>query len=80
MKNIAELSLHGGHVPAWLAQRMRKLTRLVLILAVDEYGTRGLLESLSDPLWFQEFNNLIGMDWDSSGSTTVTVGMIKKAL
>jgi len=80
MRNVAELPLHGGHVPAWLAQRMRKLTRLVLILAVDEYGTRGLLERLSDPIWFQAFNNLIGMDWDSSGSTTVTVGMIKEAL
>ncbi|AHL22083.1 DUF763 domain-containing protein [Thermococcus nautili] len=80
MRNVAELPLHGGHVPAWLAQRMRKLTRLVLILAVDEYGTKGLLERLSDPVWFQAFNNLIGMDWDSSGSTTVTVGMIKEAL
>ncbi|ACS34410.1 DUF763 domain-containing protein [Thermococcus gammatolerans] len=80
MRNVAELPLHGGHVPAWLAQRMRKLTKLVLILAVDEYGTKGLLERLSDPIWFQAFNNLIGMDWDSSGSTTVTVGMIKDAL
>ena len=80
MRNVADLPLHGGHVPAWLAHRMRKLTRLVLILAVDEYGTKGLLERLSDPVWFQAFNNLIGMDWDSSGSTTVTAGMIKDAL
>jgi len=80
MRNVAELPLHRGHVPAWLAERMRKLTRLVLVLAVDEYGTRGLLERLSDPFWFQALNNLIGMDWDSSGSTTVTVGMIKEAL
>jgi len=80
MRNIADLPLHGGHVPAWLAQRMRKLTRLVLILAVEEYGTKGLLERLSDPVWFQAFNNVIGMDWDSSGSTTVTAGMIKDAL
>ncbi|WP_297458040.1 DUF763 domain-containing protein [Thermococcus sp.] len=80
MRNVADLPLHGGHVPAWLAQRMRKLTRLVLILAVEEYGTKGLLERLSDPVWFQAFNNVIGMDWDSSGSTTVTTGMIKDAL
>ena len=80
MRNVADLPLHGGHVPAWLAQRMRKLTRLVLVLAVEEYGTKGLLERLSDPVWFQAFNNLIGMDWDSSGSTTVTAGMIKDAL
>ncbi len=80
MRNIADLPLHGGHVPLWLARRMRKLTRLVLLLAVDEYGTKGLLERLSDPIWFQAFNNVIGMDWDSSGSTTVTAGMIKDAL
>ncbi|WP_297500041.1 DUF763 domain-containing protein [Thermococcus sp.] len=80
MRNVADLPLHGGHVPAWLAQRMRKLAKLVLILAVEEYGTRGFLERLSDPVWFQAFNNVIGMDWDSSGSTTVTAGMIKDAL
>ncbi|NJE06091.1 DUF763 domain-containing protein [Thermococcus sp. M36] len=80
MRNVADLPLHGGHVPPWLAQRMRKLTRLVLILAIEEYGTKGLLERLSDPVWFQAFNNVIGMDWDSSGSTTVTAGMIKDAL
>lgn len=80
MRNVAELPLHGGHVPPWLAHRMRKLTRLVLLLAVDEYETKGLLERLSDPVWFQAFNNVIGMDWDSSGSTTVTAGMIKDVL
>ncbi len=80
MRNVADLPLHGGHVPPWLAQRMRKLTRLVLLLTVDEYGTKGLLERLSDPVWFQALNNVIGMDWDSSGSTTVTTGMIKDAL
>jgi hypothetical protein len=80
MRNIADLPLHGGHVPQWLAQRMRKLTRLVLRFTVEEYSPKGLLERLSDPVWFQAFNNVIGMDWDSSGSTTVTAGMIKDAL
>ena len=80
VRNVAELPLHGGHVPGWLARRMRRLTGLVLRLAVDEYGTEGLLERLSDPVWFQALNNVIGMDWDSSGSTTVTSGMIKDAL
>ncbi len=56
-----------------------KAHALVLLLAVEEYGTKGLLERLSDPVWFQAFNNVIGMDWDSSGSTTVTAGMIKDA-
>ncbi len=79
-RGIAELPLHGGHVPPWLAARMKRLARLVVILLVDEYGTRGVLERLADPVWFQALNNLIGMDWDSSGSTTVTTGILKEVL
>ncbi|NJE07584.1 DUF763 domain-containing protein [Thermococcus sp. M39] len=79
-RGIAELPLHGGHVPPWLAARMKRLARLVLILLVDEYGTKGVLERLADPVWFQALNNLIGMDWDSSGSTTVTTGILKEVL
>ncbi len=80
MRNVAELPLHGGRVPPWLAVRMKKLSTLVLKLLVEEYGTIGLLERLSDPVWFQALNNVIGMDWDSSGSTTVTTGIIKEVL
>ncbi|MPW39979.1 DUF763 domain-containing protein [Thermococcus sp. 101 C5] len=79
-RGIAELPLHGGHVPRWLALRMKRLAELVLRLLVDEYGTQGVLERLADPVWFQALNNLIGMDWDSSGSTTVTAGIIKEVL
>ncbi|RLF88084.1 DUF763 domain-containing protein [Thermococci archaeon] len=79
-RGIAELPLHGGHVPRWLALRMKRLAELVIKLLVDEYGTQGVLERLADPVWFQALNNLIGMDWDSSGSTTVTAGIIKEVL
>lgn len=79
-RGIAELPLHGGHVPRWLALRMKRLAELVLKILVDEYGTQGVLERLADPVWFQALNNLIGMDWDSSGSTTVTAGIIKEVL
>jgi len=79
-RGIAELPLHGGHVPRWLALRMKRLADLVIKLLVDEYGTQGVLERLADPVWFQALNNLIGMDWDSSGSTTVTAGMVKEVL
>ncbi|HIP88507.1 MAG TPA: DUF763 domain-containing protein [Thermococcus paralvinellae] len=80
MRGIAELPLHSGHVPPWLATRMKRLARLILILLIDEYGTKGVLERLADPIWFQALNNLIGMDWDSSGSTTVTTGILKEIL
>lgn len=79
-RGIAELPLHGGHVPRWLALRMKRLAELVIKLLVDEYGTQGVLERLADPVWFQALNNLIGMDWDSSGSTTVTAGIVKEVL
>lgn len=79
-RGIAELPLHGGYVPRWLALRMKRLADLVIKLLVDEYGTQGVLERLADPVWFQALNNLIGMDWDSSGSTTVTAGMVKEVL
>ncbi|RLF04256.1 MAG: DUF763 domain-containing protein [Thermoprotei archaeon] len=79
-RGIAELPLHVGHVPQWLASRMKRLAAIVVELVVDEYGTRGLLERLADPVWFQALNNIIGMDWDSSGSTTVTTAILKEVL
>ena len=77
---VAELPLHGGQVPRWLISRMMKLGRILIELIVDEYGPCGLLERLSDPAYFQAINNIIGMDWDSSGSTTVTTAVLKHAL
>jgi hypothetical protein len=47
---------------------------------VDEFGTSELLLRLSDPVWFQALSNVLGYDWDSSGSTTVTCGVLKSAL
>ena len=80
MPAVADLPLHTGTVPPWLASRMIKLTKIVVRLLAEEYGTVGVLERLSDPIWFQALNNLIGMDWDSSGSTTVTCGILKQVL
>lgn len=47
---------------------------------VDEFGTSELLHRLADPVWFQALSNVLGYDWDSSGSTTVTCGVLKSAL
>lgn len=79
-RGYADLPLHGGHVPPWLLSRMERFARIVLRLVVEEHGTRGLLERLADPFWFQALNNIIGMDWDSSGSTTVTAAVVREAL
>jgi len=79
-KSVADLPLHTGTVPPWLAARMIKLAKIVVRLVAEEYGTVGFLERISDPIWFQALNNLIGMDWDSSGSTTVICGILKQVL
>ncbi len=80
IKGYADLPLHDGHVPRWLAELMRKLARGIVEVIVLEYGPSELVRRLSSPLWFQAFNNIIGMDWDSSGSTTVTIGILRQVL
>ena len=74
---IAELPLHNGHVPDYLLRRMKALGALIAKYIVEAYSPEELLKRLSDPLWFQAFNNVIGMDWDSSGSTTVVLYVLK---
>ncbi len=74
---IADLPLHEGHVPEYLLRRMKHLGSLIARYIVDVYGPSELLKRLSDPLWFQAFNNVIGMDWDSSGSTTIVHYVLK---
>lgn len=77
---VADLPLHGGHVPHWLLARMKKLASLTLRIMYDFYGEDGIIERFAQPFFFQAFSNLIGMDWDSSGSTTVTTAVVKDAL
>lgn len=78
LEGIADLPLHGGRVPPWLASIMKRLAEAIITLMVEEYGPGKVVERLSNPLWFQALNNVIGMDWDSSGSTTVTTGILRE--
>ncbi len=75
-----ELRLHGGKAPPWLVSRMRKLAKPILKIIVLEYGTRELLRRLADPFWFQALSYVLGYDWDSSGVTTVTSGVLREVL
>ncbi|TFG15058.1 DUF763 domain-containing protein [Candidatus Thorarchaeota archaeon] len=77
---IADLKLHPGKAPHWLVKRMIPMASALCEFIVDEYGTLELLKRLSDPVWFQALSNALGYDWDSSGSTTVTCGVLKAAL
>ncbi|WP_148223871.1 DUF763 domain-containing protein [Spirochaeta thermophila] len=76
----ADLPLHSGHVPAWLAERMRRLSGPLAELILLEFGEEGFLSRLADPLWFQGFGALLGMDWHSSGVTTSVLYALKRAL
>ncbi|MGC9118958.1 MAG: DUF763 domain-containing protein [Thermoproteus sp.] len=76
----ADLPLHTGHVPPWLLSRMKKLSTLLLKIMYDLWGEEGILVRLASPVFFQAVNDLIGMDWDSSGSTTVTTAVLKYAM
>src|SRR6195256_1536592 len=77
---LADLPLHGGHVPAWLAERMTKLGTAIVESILLHYGTGELLSRLSDPFWFQALGCVMGMDWHSSGITTSVLGALKRGL
>jgi len=77
MPGVAELPLHGGRVPGWMLKLMERMSEAIVGAIVELQGPEALVRGLSDPLWFQAFNNVIGMDWDSSGSTTVLLGILK---
>lgn len=76
----ADLPLHGGHVPAWLGQRMTRLGAVIVEAIVLEYGRDELLRRLAYPFWFQSFGTVMGMDWHSSGITTSVLGALKRGL
>jgi hypothetical protein len=76
----ADLPLHGGHVPAWLADRMTELGSAICRQVICDYGVGELLSRLSDPCWFQALGCVLGMDWHSSGITTSVVGALKRGL
>ncbi len=76
----ADLPLHGGRVPPWLAARMATLGAIICEAVVHHYGRDEFLRRLSQPFWFQAFGAVMGMDWHSSGITTSVIGALKRGL
>jgi hypothetical protein len=76
---VADLKLHPGRAPSWLVTRMQKLSEKIFTIIHDEFGEEEILARLSNPLFFQACSNVLGYDWDSSGSTTVTCAVLKNA-
>ncbi len=77
---IADLPLHNGRVPDWLAGRMTRLGTTICESVLLHYGSSALLSRLSDPFWFQALGSVMGMDWHSSGITTSVMGALKRGL
>ena len=78
MPGYADLPLHRGHVPRRVYAAMKRLAKAISMYIVEVHGPEALVRGLADPVWFQAFNNVIGMDWDSSGSTTVLTAVLKE--
>ncbi|HEX9371009.1 MAG TPA: DUF763 domain-containing protein, partial [Roseiflexaceae bacterium] len=76
----ANLPLHGGHAPRWLFERMVTISAEIASWIVVEQGTAELFRRLSDPVWFQAFGAVMGMDWHSSGVTTTVCGALKQGI
>src|SRR5688500_6083599 len=79
-KRYADLPLHYGKVPYWLAERMSNLGGAIIESVALEYGKSEVLNRLSDPMWFQALGCVLGMDWHSSGITTSVMGALKRAV
>ncbi|TDA28407.1 MAG: DUF763 domain-containing protein [Archaeoglobi archaeon] len=79
MKEIY-LPLHDGKAPYWLLSKMKKLANQIVKIIIIEYGELEFLKRISDPIFFQSFSNVLGFDWNSSGSTTVLTGVLKAVL
>jgi hypothetical protein len=54
----------------------REITKTI----VYEYGEEELVKRIADPFWFQSLSCVLGFDWHSSGTTTVTLGALKEGL
>jgi hypothetical protein len=76
----ADLPLHYGYVPAWLAERMGKIGLAIVESVCLEYGKEEVIRRLSDPFWFQSLGCVMGMDWHSSGITTSVMGALKRTI
>jgi hypothetical protein len=76
----ADLPLHSGRVPPWLASRMARLGAVMTEAIFHYYGRDEFLRRMANPFWFQSFGTVMGMDWHSSGITTSVIGALKRGL
>lgn len=76
----ADVPLYRGPIPAWLFDRMTTLSGAITEAILLDKGRDEFLRRLSDPLWFQSFGAVLGMDWNSSGVTTAVMAALKRSI
>ena len=74
------MPLHFGKVPGFLTERMGNMGEAIVESILLNYGKSELLSRMSDPNWFQALGAVMGMHWNSSGVTAVTLGALKQKL
>ena len=74
------MPLHFGKVPNFLTERMGNMGDAIVESILTNYGKSELLSRMSDPNWFQALGAVMGMHWNSSGVTAVTLGALKRKL
>lgn len=79
-RTITSLPLHYGKAPAWLFQKMKRLSAALIEIIVLEFGPEEFLTRIADPVWFQALGCVAGFDWHSSGLTTTLCGALKEGL
>ncbi|MCJ7445589.1 MAG: DUF763 domain-containing protein [Methanotrichaceae archaeon] len=77
---ITNLPLHTGSAPPWLFNRMCLMAKEIVGTIIYDFGSQEFLRRIADPYWFQALACVLGFDWHSSGTTTVTTAALKKAL
>jgi hypothetical protein len=50
---VTSLPLHYGKAPAWLFQKMKRLSAALIEIIVLEFGPEEFLTRIADPIWFQ---------------------------
>jgi len=77
---VATIPLDYGKCPKWLFERMKRLSRAIILAIFEEFGKEEILKRLSDPVWFQSLGCVVAFDWNSSGLTTTLMGALKEGL
>ncbi|MEM3791615.1 MAG: DUF763 domain-containing protein [Candidatus Micrarchaeaceae archaeon] len=80
MRYETRLPLHNGKAPRWLYSLMKELGEKIFSIMLDEFGEDELLRKITNPNWLQALACALGYDWHSSGTTTVTMAVIKECL